>query len=79
MPMALSNTAEVWENHFPKIRPTHVILEYGKPIYLDELDKEERKFPGAYTQKKIQEMLDKNTPRIGKIEGVGVWKSMKKD
>lgn len=64
VPMALSNTAAVWENQFPKMRPAHVILEYGEPIYIDQLEKEERKFLGSYTQRKIQEMLDKNTENI---------------
>ena len=31
---------------------------YGAPIYPKELSKEEQKFIGAYTQQKIQEMLD---------------------
>lgn len=60
IPMAFTNTAEIFENHFPKIRRTHVILEYGKPIYVNNLLKEERKFLGAYTQNIIQEILDKN-------------------
>lgn len=64
VPMALCNTAGIWENQFPKIRPAHVILEYGKPIYVDELEKEDRKFLGAYTQKIVQEMLDKNMPNV---------------
>ena len=64
VPMALSNTAGIWENQFPRIRPAHVILEYGEPIYIDRLDKEDRKFLGAYTQSVIQKMLDKNTPDI---------------
>lgn len=60
IPMAITNSAEMFENHIPFIRKCHVILEYGKPILPAELSKEERKFLGAYTQKKIQEMLDKN-------------------
>lgn len=60
IPMAISNSAEIFENHFPKVKSTHVILEYGTPIDPKALPKEERKFLGAYTQKKIQEMLDKN-------------------
>jgi len=58
IPMAITNSSEIFENHFPKIKPCKVILEYGAPIYPKELDKEERKFLGAYTQNKIQEMLD---------------------
>lgn len=64
VPMALSNTASVWENQFPKMRPAHVILEYGEPIYADRLDREEAKHLGSYVQNRIQEMLDKNTPDI---------------
>ncbi len=60
IPMAITNSAEIFENHIPFIRPCHVILEYGKPIIPGELSKEEKKFLGAYTQQKIQEMLDKN-------------------
>ena len=60
IPMALTNTADIFENHIPRIRPAHVILEYGKPIYVKELDKETRKFLGAYTQQIIQDMLDEH-------------------
>lgn len=60
IPMALSNTAEIFENHLPWIRPCRVILEYGEPIDPKALSKEEKKFLGMYTQEKIQKMLDKN-------------------
>ena len=60
IPMAITNSAEIFEYHLPFVRPCHVILEYGTPILPKELSKEDRKFLGAYTQKKIQEMLDKN-------------------
>ena len=64
IPMALSNTYSIWEKQFPKMCPAHVILEYGEPIYPDQLDKEDKKHLGSYTQKVIQKMLDKNTPDI---------------
>lgn len=60
IPMAITNSAEIFENHIPFIRPCHVILEYGTPILPMELTKEEKKFLGSYTQNRIQEMLDKN-------------------
>lgn len=60
IPIAITNSAEIFENHFPKIKPAKVILEYGAPIYPKELSKEERKFMGAYTQNVISEMLKKN-------------------
>ena len=30
IPMALTNSADIFENHLPKIKSTHVILQYGK-------------------------------------------------
>lgn len=64
IPMAITNSAEIFENHLPFIRPCHVILEYGAPILPRELTKEEKKFLGSYTQNRIQEMLDKNKSLI---------------
>ena len=58
IPIAISNSAQIWEAHFPKMKPAHVVVEYGAPIYPKELSREEQKFIGAYTQQKIQEMLD---------------------
>ena len=55
IPMAISNSAEIFENHIPKIRPCKVIVEYGAPIYPKELT-----FLGAYTQQKIRQMLDQH-------------------
>lgn len=60
VPMSLNNTAEIFENHFPKIKKTHVILEYGTPIYYKELDKETQKHFGSYCQNIIQETIKKN-------------------
>lgn len=60
VPIAITNSSEIFEKHLPRIKPCKVVLEYGKPIYPKTLDKQDQKFLGAYTQKKIQEMLDKN-------------------
>lgn len=66
VPMAMVNTCEIFEAHFPKIKPTHVILEYGKPIIPSELSAEDKKHLGAYTQKVITEMLMKNQKLLKK-------------
>lgn len=60
IPISMNNTSEIFENHFPKIKKTHVILEYGKPIYCNELDKETQKHLGTYCQNIIQETINKN-------------------
>ena len=57
---AITNSAQIFENHLPFVRPCKVIVEYGTPIYPKELPKEQQKFLGAHTQKKIQEMLDQH-------------------
>mgnify|MGYP000451844826 FL=1 len=64
IPMAISNSAEIFENHFPKIKPCKVVVEYGKPIYPEELPREDKKRLGAYTQGIILEMLKKNREMV---------------
>ena len=64
IPVAISNTANVWEAHFPFIKKTHVIIEYGKPVYVKELPKEEQKSIGNHCQKLVEEMLKKNVDLI---------------
>ncbi len=64
VPMAITNSAEILENHFPKVKRTHVILEYGKPIYPNELDKDTRRKLGAHCREIIAEMLEKNASMV---------------
>lgn len=60
IPIAINNSAAIFEDHFPKIRKTHVVLEYGKPIYISELDKETKKNLDEYVSTQIQEMYFAN-------------------
>ena len=62
IPIAINNSADIFEAHFPKIHPAKVVVEYGKPIYPDELDKETKKHLGEYTQGIIHQILEKNKP-----------------
>lgn len=64
IPMAITNSADVLEAHMPRVKKTHVIVEYGTPIYPNELDKEQKKKIGAYCQNVIAEMLEKNKDMI---------------
>lgn len=64
VPMSMNNTAEIFENHFPKIKKTHVILEYGEPIYPADLEKDVRKHLGAYCQEIIQETINRNAKLV---------------
>jgi 1-acyl-sn-glycerol-3-phosphate acyltransferase len=60
VPMTLNNTGEIFEDHLPYIRKTHVVLEYGKPIYMSEMTREEKKNIGKTVQGIIKETYFKN-------------------
>ncbi len=60
VPITLNNTAAIFEDQFPKIRKTTVIIEYGAPLCIRDLEKEDRKFIGAKVQKIIEETYFKN-------------------
>lgn len=60
IPMSLNNTASIFENHLPFIRKTHVVIEYGKPIYMKDMDKAEKKKIAEYCQNIIQETIRRN-------------------
>ena len=64
VPVSINNSAEILENHMPKLKKTHVILEYGKPIYPNELSREELKNIGAKCQAIIQETINKNAELV---------------
>ncbi len=64
IPVAITNSDEVFENHMPWIRAAHVIIEYGKPIYPKDLEKEQQKFLGSYVQGIIKDMLERNEALI---------------
>ncbi len=48
IPLTLVNTAQVFEDHFPKIKKTTVIIDFGQPVYPDRLDKETRRGLGSH-------------------------------
>ncbi len=60
VPMCLNNAAGIFEDHFPKIKKAHVILEYGTPIYMNALSKEDKKEIAALVQKEIESIYHKN-------------------
>lgn len=64
IPVSFSNTDAVFEKQFPRVKKAHVIIEYGKPIYLNDLDKEQRRHIGAYVQNIIRDTLEVNKTQI---------------
>ena len=64
IPVTLNNTDAIFENHFPWIKKAHAVIEYGEPIYIKNLEKEDQKFLGAYVQNIIQETFNKNAKLV---------------
>lgn len=60
IPIAINNTANIFEDHFPKIRKTHVVIEYGKPINMSSMVREEKKQISDIVLKEIKLMYFKN-------------------
>lgn len=64
VPVSINNSAEIFENHIPKMKKTHVVVEYGMPIYPNSLPKEELKFIGAKCQKIIEDTIKRNVSLV---------------
>ena len=60
IPVSINNSSALFEDHLPYVKKAPVIIEYGKPIYVKELPKEQQKFLGRYVQDIIVETLKKN-------------------
>jgi 1-acyl-sn-glycerol-3-phosphate acyltransferase len=63
IPMAITGSADIFEKHIPSIKKSRVILEYGEPIDVSTLSKEEKKKLGAYCQTRITDMLRQHKNR----------------
>ena len=66
VPVAIVNSSAVFEDHFPKVKPVPVILEYGDPIDPASLSREEQKFLGRRVQAQLAQTLAKNRAALSK-------------
>lgn len=57
VPIAITHTDDIYENHRPFVRPAHVTIWYGDPIYLEGMERSEKKHLGEKTQAVIADML----------------------
>lgn len=64
VPVAINNTDAVLEKHSPWIRRAHVIIEYCEPIYMSEMDRDEKKHVGEKVRAIICEKYKKNAKEI---------------
>ena len=60
VPMVINNSADIYEDHFPRIKKTHVVLEYLPPVYIADLPKEDKKRTGALILDQIKEKYFSN-------------------
>ncbi len=64
IPVCLCNTETIFENHLPWIHGGKISIEFGKPIYPAELDKETKKHLGSHVRGIIAEMYAEGMKRI---------------
>lgn len=58
IPVALKKIDDIWEAHSPWLKKTSVTITYGRPVYLDDLNEDEKKHPGEYFRQLITSMLE---------------------
>ncbi|WP_035765300.1 lysophospholipid acyltransferase family protein [Butyrivibrio sp. NC2002] len=64
VPMTICNSNAIFEDHLPFFKKAHVILEYGNPIYPNELSAEDKKNIDTYCYNIIKETYEKNKVQI---------------
>lgn len=55
VPMTIVNSAAIFEDHLPKIKKATVVISFGEPIVISQLDKETRKNLGGYVSGMISD------------------------
>ncbi len=64
VPVSINNAGAIFEDHMPKIKKAHVVIEYGKPIYTRDLSKEDKRRLSAMVQEVIKANYLKNAPLV---------------
>ena len=60
VPISINNAGAIFEDHIPRIKKAHVVIEYGTPIYTRDLSKEEKRRISAMVQETIKKNYLKN-------------------
>ena len=60
VPMIVTHTRDIFENHLPFLKSTHVVLEYLPPVRFSDLSKEDQKQVHEYFRNMMQEAYTKN-------------------
>ena len=60
VPVVLNNTPEIFENHAPRLKSVHVVVEYLPPVDVQTMAKEERKTLTENIRAQMIETYNKN-------------------
>ena len=60
IPLAISNSANVFENHFPKLTAVPVVVEALEPVIPSDYDAKEQKHLGKLCKERIEEARERN-------------------
>lgn len=60
IPMVQNNTRACLEEAPHGVRKAHTVIEFGEPIDIKTLTKDEKKFLGAYVKERIEEIYNRN-------------------
>lgn len=64
LPITMAGTNAIFEDHLPRIKKQTVIIEYGKPIDIQALDKETRKNLSGYVKSIMSEAYHRNLKEL---------------
>lgn len=64
VPVAMSNMDAAWEQHMPWVRRAHVIIEYCEPVYMDKMERAEKKRVGETVRQIISAKLVENAKEL---------------
>ena len=64
MPVAFTNTREVFETHLPKLKKTKVIVTFLPPVDPTALEGDNKKKVGVYVRGLLQTQLDADAKLI---------------
>ena len=59
IPVGITGTADVLENHFPRIKSSKVTVSFGKPIETQDMSRAEQKELSGRVHEQVAELLIK--------------------
>lgn len=66
VPVAITHSDRIYELHQPWVKKTKLSVHYGEPIYMSELDKDQKKIVGQLVRQRIMDMLDEDEKNMVK-------------